>query len=432
MRSRDLTLFGGAPVRAHLPGGRRMRFSNAKTKRRNWIFTIVVATLTILLALVPTKFHDNSLPNTIQARARVQKVNNDDINQFGLVKEGTQTADVEILNGPFKGEVLPANNMLMARMDIDKLFAPGDLALVGIDLADNREDIVSVNMIDHYRIHLELILFILFCVLLLGFAGWTGLKALISFMFTGIAIWKVYLPVVLLGWNPVFVSLGLVTILSAVIIFLVGGLQQKGVVAFFGAFSGVVFTCLLSLAFGSGFKIHGAVKPFSETLLYSGYAHLDLTQIFLAGVFMASAGAVMDIAMDVSASMKEVKDNNPNISTKKLIRSGFNVGRAVIGTMTTTLLLAYSGGYTTMLMVFLAQGTPIVNIFNITFVSSEILQTLVGSFGLVLVAPSTAIIAGFVYARAGTQQAEAVRPPGRVLKTPGFPATPATGVSTTD
>lgn len=405
-----------------------MHFLSAKTKKRNWIFTIVVAALTILLTLIPTKFHDNRLPNTIQARTRVLEVDNEDLTQFGLVKEGTQTAKVKILNGPFKGEVLTAGNLLMARMDIDKLFAPGDLALVGIDLADNREKIVSVNMIDHYRIHLELILFFLFCALLLGFAGWTGLKALVSFMFTGIAIWKIYLPAILLGWNPVFVSLGVVTILTAVIIFLVGGLETKGVVAFLGAFTGVALTCTLSLLFGAGFKIHGAVKPFSETLLYSGFAHLDLSQIFLAGVFMASAGAVMDIAMDVSASMKEVKDNNPNVSLTNLIRSGFNVGRAVIGTMTTTLLLAYSGGYTTMLMVFLAQGTPIVNIFNITFVSSEILQTLVGSFGLVLVAPATAVIAGFVFTHAGAPRAQAVEQHGQIPETRDVPVTSATGV----
>jgi uncharacterized membrane protein len=48
-------------------------------------------------------------------------------------------------------------------------------------------------------------------------------------------------------------------------------------------------------------------------------------------------------------------------------------------------------------MVFLAQGTPLVAIFNLTYVSSEILHTLVGSFGLVLVAPFTALIGGIIY-----------------------------------
>ena len=107
----------------------------------------------------------------------------------------------------------------------------------------------------------------------------------------------------------------------------------------------------------------------------------------------------MDIAMDISASQQEIVENHPEIHSKKLIISGFKVGRAVVGTMTTTLLLAYSGGYTAMLMVFMAQGTPVINIFNISYVSAEILHTLVGSFGLVMVAPFTAIIGGLILTR---------------------------------
>jgi uncharacterized membrane protein len=202
-------------------------------------------------------------------------------------------------------------------------------------------------------------------------------------------------------------SLGIVTVLTGIILFLIAGLNRKGSVAFLGAFAGIVTTCVLSLVFGEAFDVHGAVRPFSETLLYSGYGHLNLTRIFLSGIFLASSGAVMDIAMDISASMNEIHEKNPDLSTKELIGSGLNVGRAVIGTMTTTLLLAYSGGYTALLMVFMAQGTPVKNIFNITYVSAEILHTLVGSFGLVMVAPFTAIIGGALYHRD--------RKPGRIV-----------------
>ena len=73
-----------------------------------------------------------------------------------------------------------------------------------------------------------------------------------------------------------------------------------------------------------------------------------------------------------------------------------NVGRAAMGTMTTTLLLAYSGGYVSLLMVFMAQGTPIDHILNYKYVASEILDTVVGSFGLVTVAPFTAVMAGIL------------------------------------
>jgi uncharacterized membrane protein len=162
--------------------------------------------------------------------------------------------------------------------------------------------------------------------------------------------------------------------------------------------SGILLTGALSVLFGRLFKLHGAIKPFAETLLYTGFQRLDISGIFLAGVFIASSGAVMDLAMDVSASMNEISIKKPGIPRAELILSGFSVGRAVIGTMTTTLLLAYSGGFTFLLMVFIAQGVPISNIINLQYVSAEILHTIVGSFGLVTVAPFTALVGGILYA----------------------------------
>jgi uncharacterized membrane protein len=71
-------------------------------------------------------------------------------------------------------------------------------------------------------------------------------------------------------------------------------------------------------------------------------------------------------------------------------------------TMVTTLLMAYASGYMALLMVFMAQGVPPLNILNTNYVASELLKTVVGSFGLVTVAPFTAIVGGLLYLR-GTQ-----------------------------
>jgi len=146
------------------------------------------------------------------------------------------------------------------------------------------------------------------------------------------------------------------------------------------------------------FHLNGAVKPYAETLLYSGYAQLNLTRIFLATVFLGSSGAVMDLAMDVAASIDEVASHHPGIGFWRLFTSGLRVGRAVVGTMTTTLLLAYSGGFMALFMVFMAQGVPLVNVFNMSHVAAEVLNTVVGSFGLVLVAPFTALVGAWLMA----------------------------------
>jgi uncharacterized membrane protein len=73
----------------------------------------------------------------------------------------------------------------------------------------------------------------------------------------------------------------------------------------------------------------------------------------------------MDLSMDIAASMDEVIINNPDITRMKLSGSGLRVGRTVVDTMTTALLLACSGGYITLLMAFMAQGVPIANLLNL-------------------------------------------------------------------
>lgn len=361
------------------------------------ISVFLVTVLVIALIFIPTGFPTNAYPDSVRAAALVLETNDSTLYSTGIVRQGVQTCTLQILNGPFKGQIVEGTNRLMGKMEMDKVFAKGDKAFVVMDTHEGQ--IQFVNMIDHYRINLELLLFGSFMLLLIGYAGWTGAKALLSFVLTVLMIWKVLIPALLKGWNPIVVSMCVVVLLTLVIILLVGGYNRKSLVAIAGSLAGTLLTCALAVIFAAQFKVHGAIMPFSESLLYSGYDYLNLTDIFIAAIFIASSGALMDLAMDISAAMYEIVQNNPYISTREAIKSGLNIGRAVIGTMTTTLLLAYSGGYIALMMVFMAQGTPAINIFNLKYVSAEILHTIVGSFGLVTVAPFTTFAAGFVFTR---------------------------------
>ncbi len=367
-----------------------------KDSKLSKIFVLILVLVICVLFFIPTGYEKaNNEENIYRCKGEVIKVDNSDVIIQGIVKRGEQRVTLSIKDKPFKGRMVESVNMLIGQMEFDKYFKVGDSALLVIKLTKNDE--LSVNIIDHYRINIELILIILFCCCLIILAGWTGIKSILSFVFSILVIWKVLLPSFLKGYNPIIVSILVAIILSFVIIFLVAGFTKKGVVAFVGALSGELLTCILALIFGNGFNIHGSVIPFAETLLYSGFANIDITGILLAGIFLASSGAVMDVAMDISSALNELVEKNPDINCMELIKSGINVSRAIIGTMTTTLLLAYSGGYTALLMTFIAQGTPFVNIINIKYVSSEILHTLVGSFGLIMVAPFTSVIGGVIY-----------------------------------
>jgi uncharacterized membrane protein len=324
-------------------------------------------------------------------------VDNSEVRQYGIIRLGTQVLEVSLKSGPFKGEHIEATNQLIGKLELDKFFCPGDVALVVLSLKDGK--IYHATAQDHYRIGIEIVLLATFAILLIIFGGWTGTKALLSFLFATLMIWKILIPSFLKGYDPIVISSAVVIALTASIIFLVGGLSKRGLVAFAGSALGIATTCLLALLFSRGFHLHGAVKPFSETLLYCGFPDLDLSRIFIASVFMASSGAVMDLAMDVASLIDEVVKKKPDIRFFETLNSGFSVGRAVVGTMTTTLLLAYSSSYVTLLMVFMAQGIPLMNIVNINYVAAEILNTVVGSFGLVTVAPFTALTGAFFYTK---------------------------------
>jgi len=377
-------------------------------KRSDIAITVALALLVGGLVFVPTGFEDALPKNARQVKTTVVETDDSHILQHGIVRSGAQMLRVRIEQGEFEGQEIEAVNRLIGKMEMDKMFAIGDEAFVTLNLKDG--EIHFANVIDHYRLDVELILFAIFFLAIVLVAGFTGLRAMLTFVFTALFLWKILFPAFLEGYEPVPIAVGSMVLLSLVIIFAIAGFTRKGLVAFAGAAAGVALTAGLSLLFGELFRIHGAVRPFSEALLYTGFPAMNLTGIFLAGIFIASAGAVMDVSMDISASMDELVRKRPGLSRREIMRSGLSVGRAVIGTMTTTLLLAYSGSYTGMFMLLMAQGTPIPNLLNLQYVSAEILHTLVGSFGLVTVAPLTALFGGLLLKKKAAPDAVESRP----------------------
>ncbi|MDN5303334.1 MAG: hypothetical protein PWP46_213 [Fusobacteriaceae bacterium] len=367
---------------------------NKLLKNKELIFVVIITMAIIGLFFIPTGFENKE--NSLIVKGKILSVDNSDVIQHGIIKTGIQDVDIKILNKSYKNKVVKGKNQLVGKLEFDKFLKPNDIILVGIDYNENQK-ITGVNVIDYYRINYELILAFIICLFLISFAGITGVKALISFVFTILSIWKLLIPLLLKGYNPLLVTFIIVLAITSAIILLVCGINKKALSAIFGSFLGEIFTIILSLYFGKLFHLNGATKPFSETLLYFGFSYLNLKNIFLSGIVLSASGAMMDISVDIAVSLDEIKKQNPTISIKEFLNSGFTIGRNVIGTMTTTLLLAYSGSYTTLLMIFMAQSTKAINIFNLSYVSSEILTTLVGSFGLLLVAPFTAITSTLLY-----------------------------------
>jgi len=327
--------------------------------------------------------------------AKVVSINNDNMIRVGMARLGYQEIDMKISGGKYRGKIISTKNNLLGDMEFDDIYNIKDSVLVSIEEKDG--NIINSTLSGHYRYIWIKIMFLIFFLFLILYSKYTGLRAILSFVLTFLIIWKIMIPLFFYGINPIFVCILILMLISSVIIFLVAGFSKKGVSALLGTTSGLMSAVILTFVFGKLMKLFGMTEPFAQSLLFSGNFRLNMQAIFYSGIIIGASGAAMDIAMDIAASMKEVKDKKPDITRSDLMKSGFNVGQSVIGTMTTTLLLAYSGSYTTLLMLFYQKGYTLPEILNLKIISAEVMRTLIGSIALVIVAPLTAISAAYIY-----------------------------------
>lgn len=331
---------------------------------------------------------------------KVLAVDNSDAIVQGVSKVGCQHLKIKILTGEFKGTEIETNNLLSGSMEYDEFYEPEDKILMAVSFNEETEKVTG-KVLSLLRIEKIAGLAFIFIFFLISYARKVGVQSLISFAGSVLIIWNYLIPALKKGENVFIITVLTLIFLSGLIIFLVAGFTKKGWSAFLGTLSGLFVTAALTFCFGDTFKIDGMNQPMAQSVLFSSFMSINLLDIFYSAIVIGASGAAMDIAMDIamdmSATIQELKYHNPNISRKDLIKSGFNVGRSVIGTMTTTLLLAYSGGFLTLMILFLERDTSLMQILNMKIVTSEIIKIIIGSIGLVVVAPITTYIASFIY-----------------------------------
>ena len=358
-----------------------------KWKKSNGVMCAVMTLVCVLLCFLPEQY-ENASTRIPRASVRIEEVQNDALYPVGIVYSGVQNCRVTVLGGTYKGESAWASNYLNSALDKDKLYQAGDHAHAMVQMGDKG---LTVTLIDHDRTLEEAAILAALSAMLILYGGIVGCGALISLAASGIMIWKLLLPLLLRGVNPIGAAFVTVVALTVVIDLLVAGVSKKTLVAVVGSLLGTLVTCALSVLLTDWLKLDGGDLPYVVPLLSQSAMQVDTRSLYIGMMLLANSGALMDL------SMEEVHRHKPDISRRALMKSGLLVGRSVLGTMTTTLMLAYSGNYLSMLMYFAGQGTPLMDIINLKYVASQLLNTLVGSFGLAAAAPLTALIATGMY-----------------------------------
>ena len=117
------------------------------------------------------------------------------------------------------------------------------------------------------------------------------------------------------------------------------------------------------------------------------------------GIIIGALGACMDVSMSIASALNELKEESPNITIGKMIKAGMNIGRDMMGTMTNTLILAYTGGSLILIMIFMSVNLQLYEIVNQEMMLEELLRSIAGSFGLVATIPFTTVVTSLLMGR---------------------------------
>ncbi|MBD3359769.1 MAG: YibE/F family protein, partial [Candidatus Buchananbacteria bacterium] len=228
--------------------------------------------------------------------------------------------------------------------------------------------------------------------------GSQGVKTVISLILSIILIFKILIPQTLSGTDPILIALIISIAIAIITLTFIAGFNKKAFIAILGTLGGLLIAIIISFIFAKLTYLNGLSTEEARTLFYK-FPDIDPQGVFFAGIIIAALGAVMDVAMSIASSLTEIKQANPHINFSKLFKSGINVGKDIMGTMSNTLIFAYVGVSLPLLLLYTEFGDSYINFINLDFITDEIVRSIGGSIGLITVIPITSLLAAFLYSK---------------------------------
>lgn len=332
-------------------------------------------------------------------KARVVEVIEDN-QESGGVYIGSQTVELELLSGAYEGEHVQAES---SSAYLYGTHCTPNLKVVAIVSESNGELVGSVY--GYYREPALIGMIALFLLTIILISGRRGLYSVLSLAFTFLCIFWFFLPMVYRGYSPVMAAIVVVIATTLVTMYLVGGFTVKATAAVLGTVMGVLVAGLLAYVFGKIARVSGYNVSDIESLIYiQEQLDIQVGQLMFAGILIAALGAVMDVSMSIASTLQELHDKNPQLDTMQLFCSGMTVGRDMMGTMSNTLILAFTGGSINTIVLFYAYDYSRMQLMNMYDIAIEIIQGVSASMGVVLTVPFVSLIGAWMIVRAARKK----------------------------
>ncbi|QSX05571.1 YibE/F family protein [Sedimentibacter sp. zth1] len=362
---------------------------------------IIVIMLQMMFALGTFAFAEmvesmNS-DNIYSEKALVLEVESQDIlsndNEFddNFIYDEIQIVTLKVLTGEYKGQIVTVENYLGGNKVSDIRVEKGQRVILSFDEFEDGSKKAYINSYERDRsIYILLVIFIL-AILVVG--KMQGLKTLITLAITVLIVFMFTIPMILKAYNPIIISVVSCVFITIITLFIISGINEKSFSAIISTAISVVISGVLAYVIGHFARLTGMDMTEGTMLIHLPQnIDFDFRGLLFAGIIIGTLGAAMDMCMSVTSSMHEIMRHNEGISLKQLFNSGLKVGKDVMGTMTNTLILAYTGSALPILLVFMAYQTPYLDIINLDNIATEIVRSIAGSTGVVLSVPITAYV----------------------------------------
>lgn len=345
--------------------------------------------------------------STTYANARVELVKSEDLELDDYDSQlylGSQEIVVTLLSGDQKGETIELTNYLTKIHSIK--VSAGDRIIICVDAPESADPYYTVFGFDRTVSLAALMVCFALVVILVG--GLKGVRALLGVAYSLLLVMMFMVQAIYHGFGPVAVTLITVLIASGVSLLLLNGFTRRTAVGVLSTLAGVGATAVLFVIFSGFLNLSGYNTESAETLLMvRDSTGLSIRYLLLAGVLISALGAVMDVSVGLVASLDELITVNPGMKRKELYRSGINIGKDMIGTMSNTLIMAFVGSDLGTLLCLQAYGYSANQLFSSDFLAIEISQGLCATMGVVLTIPIATAVSCLLLVRKDRTAAKA-------------------------
>ncbi len=303
----------------------------------------------------------------------------------------------KILNGDKKGEqVVVTQVMDLTQMELGRAVTPGEVYFISEVTNEYMENQwIAGNPV---RTPWILFLVLLFVGLVILFGRKKGVNTIISLVLTCLSIFLILIPAIICGFNVYLTSIiiCIFTIFSTLL--LVSGFSFKTLSASLGCIGGVAVAGIITVLSNYYMNMTGMLDDDSLMIyVMNPDKPTDLRALLFAGIIIGALGAVMDVGMSIASSLSEIIEKVPDITFVEIVKSGFSIGRDIMGTMANTLVLAYIGSGLHMTVLLLNYKGNLEEILNMEMIASEILQAMAGSIAILFTIPVTTLFSAFLH-----------------------------------